>query len=46
MGWQPTVEAGEALPWRGEAAAPVDFGRWRHGEAGKPVGDHHGGVGA
>jgi hypothetical protein len=26
MGWQPTGKTGEALPWRGEAAAPVDFG--------------------
>jgi hypothetical protein len=27
-------------------AVAVDFGRWRHGEAGKPVRDHRGGVGA
>jgi hypothetical protein len=24
----------------------VDSGRWQHGEAGKPVGDHQGGLGA
>jgi hypothetical protein len=24
----------------------IDSGRWRHGEAGKPVGEHRGGVGA
>jgi hypothetical protein len=28
------------------AAVAVDSGRWRHGEAGKPVGDHRDGVGA
>jgi hypothetical protein len=28
------------------AMVAVDSGRWQHGEAGKLVGDHHGGVGA
>jgi len=37
MGWQPTAEAGEALPWRGEAAAPVDSGEPAAWTVGKQV---------
>jgi hypothetical protein len=31
-GWQPTRRTGEELPWRGEVAAPVDFGGEGSGE--------------
>jgi hypothetical protein len=39
-------EAGELAPHGAPATVAIDSGCWWHGEAGKPVGKHRGGVGA
>jgi hypothetical protein len=41
----PRPKQESSLPMARCATVAVDSGRWRNGQAGKPAGDHHGGVG-